>query len=117
MNGAAVQLLVTQGIVLLTSDTISCFGSDCNNNEARLFCEQFNGEPSSARCLYWSQMKVVSFCFEKNFNLKNQNNLAFHRGPVETPSGKGSPFRRIAIIFCHGCSNLLCQQGFEPTSN
>ena len=61
MNGAAVQLQVTQGIVLLTSDTISCFGSDCNNNEA-IFCEQFNREPSSARCLYWSKMKVVSFC-------------------------------------------------------
>ena len=30
----------------------------------------FNGEPSSARCLYWFRMKVVSFCFEKLFKSK-----------------------------------------------
>ena len=47
--------------------------------------------PSSARCLYWSRMKVASFCSEKKIYGKKRNDLAFHPGPVETPSGEGSP--------------------------
>ena len=55
------------------------------------FWHAVNGEPSSARCLYWSRMKVASFCSEKKFYGKKWNDLAFHPGPLETPSGEGSP--------------------------
>ena len=44
------------------------------------------GEPSAARCFYWSRMKVISFCFENKIYFKNQNNLAFHPGPVQPPT-------------------------------
>ena len=52
---------------------------------------QVNGDPSSARWLYWSRMKGSSICIEKNKCLKNKNNLAFHPWPVQPPSGEGSP--------------------------
>ena len=51
-----------------------------------------NGEPSSARCLYWSRMKAISFCLENFFYIKNESDLAFHPGPVQPPGGEGSPF-------------------------
>ena len=56
-----------------------------------------NGEPSSARCLYWSRMKVPDESYlallGKKKLRKNQNNLAFHPGPVQPPSGECSPLR------------------------
>ena len=36
----------------------------------------------------------VSFCFEKKIYVKKRNELAFHPGPVEAPSGEGSPLRQ-----------------------
>ena len=52
---------------------------------------QGNGEPSSARWQYWSQIKDVSFCFEKIAPIENKKQIAFHLGPVEPPSSEGSP--------------------------
>ena len=40
-------------------------------------------------------MKVISFCFEIIFFAKNQNNLAFHPGPLQPPGGEGSPLKLI----------------------
>ena len=39
----------------------------------------FNGEPSSARCLYWSRMKVISFCNEIFFRQISKQ-LSFSSG-------------------------------------
>ena len=63
-----------------------------------------NGEPSSARCLYWSRIKVISFRIEKINFFKNQNNLAFHPGPVQPPSGEGSPYDRTSA-YCPSKKN------------
>ena len=38
-----------------------------------------NGEPSCARCLYWSRMKVISFCFV-NFFCQKSKQFCFSSG-------------------------------------
>ena len=55
------------------------------------FSRQLNEESSSTRWLYWSKMKDRSICFRKKLCLKHKNNFAFHPGPVQPPSGEGSP--------------------------
>ena len=47
-----------------------------------------NGEPSFARCLYWSRMKVVSFCFEKKIYIKKRNDIAFQQALVAAQEGE-----------------------------
>ena len=75
-----------------------------NKHVSKLFAEnvtqpillnKINVEPSSARWLYWSQMKDNSFCFGKKLQVKNKNNLAFHPGQVEPPSGEGHPLPEL----------------------
>ena len=59
-----------------------------------------NGEPSSARWQYWSQMRDVSFCFEKKIVCQKSKHAAFHPEPVLPPSGEGSPLRNIVSGYC-----------------
>ena len=65
------------------------------------FCS--NGEPSSARWLYWSRIKAMLFYFQKILGINYKNNLAFHLGPVE-PSSEGSPL--CIFVFILTLSNL-----------
>ena len=68
---------------------VESIGQECSN---KIFEWKIkNGEPSSTRWLYWSRIKDISFCFEKNLPIKSKNSLAFHLGPVQPPSGEGSP--------------------------
>ena len=40
---------------------------------------------------------------QKNNSQKNQNNLAFHPGPVQPPSGEGSPLQKITLEEQNAC--------------
>ena len=57
-----------------------------------------NEEPSYARLQYWSQMKDVSLCFERNTMCRKSKQIAFLPGPVEPPSGEGSPLEVKALV-------------------
>ena len=59
--------------------------------EATCFYPDSMSDSDFPRCLYWSRIKVISSRIEKINFFKNQNNLAFHPGPVQPPSGEGSP--------------------------
>ena len=54
-------------------------------------------------------MKVISFCFEHFFNVKNKNDLVFHPRPVQPPSGEGSPLMSNGTLtYFLQQSNNLC---------
>ena len=49
-------------------------------NEYQVPIKWFNGEPSSARCLHWSKMKVISFCFEIILFCQKSKQFSFSSG-------------------------------------
>ena len=66
--------------------------------EATCFYPDSMSDSDFPRCLYRSRIKVISSRIEKINFFKNQNNLAFHPGPVQPLSGEGSPLHCFPIL-------------------